>query len=178
MNWLYFFSAIIATFICLEPNENILLFDWIVVIYLILIQVSVPVSDSQDVSLASLKFCSSEETTNFSHDNVTSCQFKCSCDITHVCSEVVIFIATDKQWRLCEISALPWTKSLIKCMKGFWNYGGFFSTKPKGEKHYWVEQFWSRFYLSLTTLNFDFFFHCWQRFTEAQWYFIWFVMFL
>lgn len=114
-----FFSAIIATFICLEPNENILLFDWIV-IYLILIQVSVPVSDSQDVSLASLKFCSSEETTNFSHDNVTSCQFKCSCDITHVCSEVVIFIATDKQWKLCEISALPWTKSLIKCMKGFW----------------------------------------------------------
>lgn len=110
MNWLYFFSAIIATFICLEPNENILLFDWIVVIYLILIQVSVPVSDSQDVSLASLKFCSSEETTNFSHDNVTSCQFKCSCDITHVCSEVVIFIATDKQWKLCEISALPWTK--------------------------------------------------------------------
>lgn len=115
-----FFSAIIATFICLEPNENILLFDWIVVIYLILIQVSVPVSDSQDVSLASLKFCSSEETTNFSHDNVTSCQFKCSCDIMHVCSEVVIFIATDKQWKLCEISALPWTKSLIKCMKGFW----------------------------------------------------------
>lgn len=114
-----FFSAIIATFICLEPNENILLFDWIV-IYLILIQVSVPVSDSQDVSLASLKFCSSEETTNISHDNVTSCQFKCSCDITHVCSEVVIFIATDKQWKLCEISALPWTKSLIKCMKGFW----------------------------------------------------------
>lgn len=147
MNWLYFFSAIIATFICLEPNENILLFDWIVVIYLIIIQVSVPVSDSQDVSLASLKFCSSEETTNFSHDNVTSCQFKCSCDITHVCSEVVIFIATDKQWKLCEISALPWTKSLIKCMKGFDNYGGFFSIKPKGEKHYWVEQFWSRFYL-------------------------------
>lgn len=131
MNWLYFFSAIIATFICLEPNENILLFDWIVVIYLILIQVSVPVSDSQDVSLASLKFCSSEETTNFSHDNVTSCQFKCSCDITHVCSEVVIFIATDKQWKLCEISALPWTKSLIKCMKGFWNYGGFFQLNLK-----------------------------------------------
>lgn len=131
MNWLYFLSAIIATFICLEPNENILLFDWIVVIYLILIQVSVPVSDSQDVSLASLKFCSSEETTNFSHDNVTSCQFKCSCDITHVCSEVVIFIATDKQWKLCEISALPWTKSLIKCMKGFWNYGGFFQLNLK-----------------------------------------------
>lgn len=96
-------------------------------------QVSVPVSDSLDVSLASLKTCSSEETTTFSHDNVTSCQFKCSCDSKDECSEVFFFIATDKQWKLCEISALPWTFSSISCMHGFFVIV-FFSNKV--EEHH------------------------------------------